>query len=118
MHKRGKLNPGTSRKMQFHESKKARPGFNIKERIVFWRRVTRTLKDIYVNNKDIVNNETHTTLPMNGNVEMNTVRCESQLNPEGQGEALPVSDRETCPRGCEGLDNYAGLANSANDHPP
>ena len=66
-----------------------------KEKIVFWRRVTRTLKDIYVNNKDIVYNETHITLPMNDNVEMNTVRCESHPNPEGQGEALPVSYRET-----------------------
>ena len=98
-----------------------------KEKILFWRRVTRNLKDIYVNNKDIVNNETHTILPMNGVVEMNTVRCESQPNPEVQGEALPVSDRETCPRGCEGLDTYAGVAISARDisvgavidnHPP
>ena len=78
-----------------------------KEKIVFWRRVTRTLKDIYVNNKYVVNNETHTLLPMNGNVEMNTVRCESQPNPKGQGEALLVSDRESCPRGHEGLDTYA-----------
>ena len=64
---------------------------------------------------------------MNGDVEMNTVRCESKPNPERQGEALPVSDRETCPRGHEGLDTYAGVAVSArdksfgemiSDHPP
>ena len=36
-----------------------------KEKIIFWRRVTRTLKDIYVNNKDIVNNKTHTILSTN-----------------------------------------------------
>ena len=60
----------------------------------------------YVNDKDIVYNKTQNTLPMNGNVGMNTVHCESQPNPEGQGEALPVSDRETCLRGREGLDTY------------
>ena len=40
------------------------------------------VNNIYVNNKDIVNNETHTTLPMNGNV-VQTVHCENQPNPEG-----------------------------------
>ena len=55
------------------------------------------------------------TLPMDGNVGMNTVRCECQPNPEGQGEALLASDRETCPRGCEGLKTYAGVAISARD---
>ena len=68
-----------------------------------------------MNNKDIVNNETHITLPMNSNVGMNTVRCESQPNPEGQGEALPVSDKETCPRGCEGLETMTNVAISARD---
>ena len=85
------------------------------EKIIFWRRVTRTLKDIYVNNKDIVNNETQTILSTQGDIEMNTVRCESQPSPEGQGESLPVSDRETCARGREGLHTYAGVAISARD---
>ena len=44
-----------------------------------------------MNDKDIVYNKTHITLPMDGNVGMNTVRCESQPNPEGQGEALWVN---------------------------
>ena len=80
-----------------------------------------------MNNKDIVNNDTQNTLPSIGNVETGTVDCESTPNLEGQGEALPVSDRETCPRGCEDLDTYAGVAISArdisvgaviDDHPP
>ena len=29
---------------------------------------------------------------------------------EGQGEALPASDRETCPRGCDGLVTQAVIA--------
>ena len=52
---------------------------------------------------------------MNGDVKINTVSCESQPVPEGQGEALLVSDRETCPRGREGLDTYDGVAISARD---
>ena len=68
-----------------------------------------------MNNKGNVKNETHTILPMQGDIEINTVQCESQLNPKGQGEALPVSESETCPRGCEGLETYAGAANSAWD---
>ena len=54
-----------------------------------------------MNNKDNVNNETHIILPPQGDIEIDTVHCVSQPNPDGQGEALPVSDRETCPRGCE-----------------
>ena len=77
-----------------------------KEKKVLWRRITRTLKDLYVNNKDIVNNDTQNTLPSSGNVETHTVDCRSTPNPEGLGEALPVSDRETCPRGHEGLHTY------------
>ena len=55
-----------------------------KEKIVFWRRITRTLKDLYVNNKDIVYNETHITVTLNGNVGINTVRCESQPKQKGK----------------------------------
>ena len=55
---------------------------------------------------------------MDGNVGIKT---------EGQGEALPVSDRETCPTCREGLDPYAGVAITARNisvgvmisyHPP
>ena len=98
-----------------------------KEKIVLWRRITRTLKDLYVKNKDIVINDTQNTLPSKGNVETGTVDCESTPNLEGQGEALPASDRETCTRGREGLVTQAGVAISARDksvgemiedHPP
>ena len=60
-------------------------------------------------------------------LETSTVDCESTPNPEGQGEALPASDRETCPRGLEGLVTQAVVATSARDmsvgavigdHPP
>ena len=94
---------------------------------VLWRRITRTLKDIYVNNKDIVINDTQNILPNKGNIETGTVDCESTPNLEGQGEALPASDRETCTRGCEGLVTQAVVATSARDmsvgkligdHPP
>ena len=68
-----------------------------------------------MNNKDSVNNETHTILSTQGDIEINTAPCESQPNPEGQGEALPVSDRETYPRGREDPRTYAGLAISARD---
>ena len=88
------------------------------EKIVVWRRITRALKDIYDNNNDFVSKY---------NLETSTVDCESTPNPEGQGEALPASDRETCPRGHEGPRTYAGVAISArdtsvgemiSDHPP
>ena len=68
-----------------------------------------------MNNKDNVNNKIHTILPTQGDLEINTVCCQSQPNSAGQGEALPVSDRETCPRGCEGPRTYAGVAISARD---
>ena len=80
-------------------------------KVIFWRQVTRTLKDLYVNNKDNVNNNTNITLPQKGDYR----KIHGILNPNGQGEAQPVSDRETCPRGCEGLETYAGVAISALD---
>ena len=68
-----------------------------------------------MNNKDYVNNETHIILPPQGDIEIDTVHCVSQPNPDRQGEALPVSERETCSRGREGLETYAGVAISARD---
>ena len=50
-----------------------------------------------------------------GNVETGTVDCESTPNLEGQGEALPASDRETYPRGREGLVTQTGVAITARD---
>ena len=46
---------------------------------------------------------------------IDTIDCESTLNPEGQGEALPATDRETCSRGREGLVTQAVVAISARD---
>ena len=72
-------------------------------------------------------NNTHIILPQQGDIGKYTGYRMSQPNPNRQGEAQPVSDRETCPRGCEGLETYAGLAISARDisvgemitdHPP
>ena len=82
---------------------------------VRWGRITRNLKDLYVNNKDNVNNETHIILPQQGDIENDTGQCVNQPNTDGQGEALPVSDRDTCPRRSEGLEPYAGVAISARD---
>ena len=44
-----------------------------------------------------------------------TKDCESTPNPEGQGEALPATDRETCSRGREGLVTHVVVAISARD---
>ena len=85
------------------------------DKIVLWRRISRTLKDIYRNNKDIVIHDTQNILPNKGNIETGTLDCESTPNLEGQGEALPASDRETCPRGREGLVIQAVVATSARD---
>ena len=63
------------------------------------------------------------------NIKINagTTDCESTPNPEGQGEALPATDKETCIRGREGLVTHAVVAISARDmsvgavigdHPP
>ena len=96
-------------------------------KLIFWRIVTRTLKDIHVNNKDIVNNNTNIIIPQKGEIGKYRGNHVSQPNPQGQGEVQPVSDRETCPRGRDGLETYAGVVISArdisvremiNDHPP
>ena len=85
------------------------------DKIVVWRRITRALKDIYVHNKDFVIKDTQNIIPSTGSIETSTVDCESTPNLEEQGEALPASDRETCPRGREGLVTQAVLATSARD---
>ena len=48
-----------------------------------------------------LNKDTQNRVPSTGTLETSTVDCKSTPNPEGQ--VLPASDRETCPRGCEGL---------------
>ena len=98
-----------------------------KDKIVLWRKITRTLKNICKQEGYIVIYGAQNTLPNKGNIETGTADCESTPNLEGQGEALPASDRETCTRGCEGLVTQAGVAISARDisvgaviedHPP
>ena len=90
-------------------------------------RISRALKDIYEHNKDFVIKDTQNIVPSDGNIETSTVDCESTPNLEGQGEVLPASDMEACPRGCEGLVTKAVVAISAQnmsegalirDHPP
>ena len=55
------------------------------------------------------------------------IKMQEYSSGKGQGNALAVSDRETCLRGREGLRTYAGVAISArdtsvgemiSDHPP
>ena len=96
-------------------------------KLIFWRRVTRTLKDLHMHNKDIVNNNTNIIIPQHGDIGKDKGNRVSQPNPNRGGESQPVSDRETCPRGCEGLETYAGAPISARDisvgelitdHPP
>ena len=63
---------------------------------------------MHSNNKDSVNNHTHNIIPQQGEIEKYTGTRVSQPNP-------PVSDRETCPRGLEGLVTQAVVATSARD---
>ena len=56
-----------------------------------------TLKDIYVHNKDFVIKDTQNIIPNTGNKETGTVDGESTPNLEGQGKALPASDKKTKP---------------------
>ena len=94
---------------------------------MFWRRVTHTLKDLKNNNKDSTDNNTSVTIPEHENNDTTMGAHGSETYPQGQVHALPVSDRETCPRGREGPRTYAGVASSArdtsvgemiSDHPP
>ena len=56
---------------------------NLREdKIVLWRKITRALKDIYDNNKDVVNKNTFNRVLSTDNLEIDTVDCESTLNPE------------------------------------
>ena len=59
--------------------------------------------------KDVLTKTIHPTEYLD-NLEIDTVDCESTPYPEGQGEVLPASDRETCPKGREGLVTQAGVA--------
>ena len=114
--------------MQLHKGNEGKPEPKVKGgQNSIGRKITRALKDIYDNNKDVVNNDTPNRVLSTDNLEIDTVDCESTLNLEGQGEVLPASDRETCSRGCEGLVTEAVVANSARDmsvgavigdHPP
>ena len=101
--------------MQLHKGNEGKPKLNLKG---WWNsiaeRITRVLKDIYEKNKD-VNIDTKKRVLSTDNLEIDTVDCESTSNSAGQGETLPASDRETCPRGREGLITHAVVATSARD---
>ena len=96
-------------------------------KLIFWRRVTHTLKDIKDNNKDSTDDNTSVIIQEHENNDTVMGAHVSETYPQGQLHALPVPDRETCPRGCEGPRTYAGVAISARDisvdemityHPP
>ena len=96
---------------KFTEDMRKNLDLNIREdKIVLWRKITRALKDIYDPKKDVVNkyipNQTLNTTDLIAN----TIDCESTPNPEGQGEALPATDRETCSRGRDGLITHVVVA--------
>ena len=78
-------------------TKEMRENLNLtlmEDKIVLWRRITRALKDIYENNKDVVNKDTpNRILTSTNNLEIDTVHCKSTPNPEGKSEVLPASDR-------------------------
>ena len=65
------------------------------DKIVLCWKITRALKDIYENNKDVVNKDTLDRVLSTNNLEIDRVDWESIPNPEGQIEVLPASDRET-----------------------
>ena len=94
-------------------------------KIVMWGK--KALKDIYEPKKKVVNKNIQNKIDSTIEINADTIDCESTLNPEGQGEALPATDRETCSRGREGLEIHAVVANCArdmdvgaviSDHPP
>ena len=70
----------------------------------------KALKDIYEPKKKVVNKNIQNKIDSTIEINADTIDCESTLNPEGQGEALPATDRETCSRGREGLVTHAVVA--------
>ena len=77
------------------------------QKVIFWRRVTRTLKDLYVNNKDNVNNNTHIILPEQGDIGNYTGNCVSQPNPNGlKRSCVAISARDI------------SVGEMIDDHPP
>ena len=70
------------------------------DNIVIWRKITRSLTDIYEPKKIVVNKLISTSIDKNINTNKGTQDCESTPNPEGQGEALPATDRKTYSRCC------------------
>ena len=88
----------TSGKKQLLQKKREGLDLTIRmHKLIFWRRVTQTLKDMHANNKDIVNNHTNNIISKQGYKEKHTGTRGSQPNPKGQGEAQLVSDREPAP---------------------
>ena len=92
------------------------------QKLIFWRRITRVLKDLKITNKDMFNHSF-------GVIESDNINdaTRSEICPSGQVHASSVSDGETHTRGREDLRIYAGVAISAldmsvgeviSDHPP
>ena len=99
MNKRGWWNSGTLRKVQLHK------GHEEKNRSEHKGRQNRALggknlsfKNIYEPKKKVVNKNIWNSIDSTVKMNAGTKDCESTPNPEGQGEALPATDRETCSR--------------------
>ena len=69
MHWREKATQDHMERCSYFKTKKKGLDLTIKMRkVIFWRRVTRTLKYLYVINEDNVNNETHIILPQQDDI--------------------------------------------------
>ena len=86
-------------------------------KLIFWRRITRILKDLKNANKDMFNKSFGVIEPEN----LINGTTWSEAYPNGQVHASAVSDWETCTRGREGPRTYAqdmSVGEMISDHPP
>ena len=74
-----------------------------RQNTILWKKIARAFKDIYKQKKKAVNKIISTSIDKTININAGTTDCESTPNPEGQGEDLPATDRESCSRGHDGL---------------
>ena len=117
--------------LETHEfTKEMRTNLNLikrQDKIVLWRKITRTLKEIYEPNSNVNNKKANKNTNSKIGSIIDTMDCENKPNPEGQGYLLPAPSKETCPRSREGIATHAVVAICALnmnvgaviiDHPP